>query len=219
VTPAHASRTTLIAQFALLCAIIVLMAFTPLGYLRVGIIEATLLMIPVALGAIRLGPLYGGLLGAVFGATSFAQCFGVSPFGTMLFSIDPLATFVVCLVPRILMGVLVALIYRALAGRHRNADLPALSDDQPSRSRDNLALGGAFASSALLNTILFVTLFLLLFGRSQFVTELASGKPLLAFIASLIGLNGIAELVVATTAGTAIGAAVQRATGAIRPRD
>jgi len=213
----------MIAQFALLSAIIILMAFTPLGYVRLGVVEATLLMIPVALGAIRLGPIGGALLGAVFGATSFAQCFGISPFGTMLLSISPVATFVVCMVPRILMGVLVALVYRALS-RHRAQQV--LYDEESTWIEDEvqhrrpvphqpntLALGVAFASSAFINTVLFVVFFLLLFGRTAFVAELAAGRSLLALIATLVGINGIAELAATFLIGTAIGSAVQRAMG------
>lgn len=66
---------------AILAAIILLMAFTPLGYLRVGPVSITFLVIPVVIGGMTLGPVRGGFLGAVFGATSFAQCFMGDPFG------------------------------------------------------------------------------------------------------------------------------------------
>jgi uncharacterized membrane protein len=222
----HIARTSVIAQFALLSAIIVLMAFTPLGYAHIGLVEATLLMIPVALGAIRLGPLAGAALGAVFGLTSFIQCFGASVLGTALLSISPLSTLVVCMVPRILMGLLVGLIYRGLA-QPRTPDAGHDEHDQwiagsvesyeiLSRRTDAAALPVAFLSSALLNTVLFVAFFLFLFGRSQLVVDLRAGQPLLAFIASLIGINGIAEAAVATVAGTAIGSAVQRAIGHVQ---
>ena len=40
--------------------------------------------IPVAVGAIVLGPISGAFLGLVFGLTSFSQCFGADTFGTTL---------------------------------------------------------------------------------------------------------------------------------------
>jgi len=189
----------MIALFALLSAIIILMAFTPLGYARIGIIEATLLMIPVAIGAIRMGPTAGGLLGAVFGLTSFAQCFGISPFGTTLFGISPISTFILTMVPRIAMGVLVALVYRVL------------TRSRVEGSHNTFALGIAFFFSALLNTVLFVGFFLILFGRTEFVRELQGGATLLAFFASFVGINGVAEAIIATISGTAIRTALQRA--------
>jgi len=190
------NRINVLAQVGLLSAVIVLMAFTPLGYLRFSVIEATLLMIPVALGAIRLGPRVGAWLGAVFGLTSFAQCFGISWFGTQLASISLLATFVTAMVPRVLMGILVALIYRALVR---------------SKSRETFAMGAAFFASALLNTILFVGLFYLLFGSSDFVRDMQAGRSLMVFLAWFIGINGIVELIAATVGGSIIGTALQRA--------
>ena len=68
------------ALTAVLAAIILLMAFTPLGYLHLGPVSITLLVIPVVIGGMTLGPVRGGFLGAVFGATSLAQCFMGDPF-------------------------------------------------------------------------------------------------------------------------------------------
>ena len=73
---------------AILAAIIILMAFTPIGYLRIGVVSITFLTIPVVVGGIVLGPLYGGFLGAVFGLTSLAQCFMGDVFGATLFSLS-----------------------------------------------------------------------------------------------------------------------------------
>ena len=89
---------------AVLIAIMLLFSFTPIGYLKVGAIEITFMCIPVAVGAILLGPACGALLGAVFGVTSFVQCFGLSTFGTFLFSVQPVYTALVCILPRILCG-------------------------------------------------------------------------------------------------------------------
>ena len=97
------AKTGRMVQLAILTAIILLMAFTPIGYLHFGIIEITLIMIPVIIGAIVLGPGAGAFLGGMFGLTSFIQCFGMSGFGAALLSIQPVLTFLVCMIPRILM--------------------------------------------------------------------------------------------------------------------
>ena len=50
------SSTLYMVELAMMIAIILLMSFTPLGYLRTPGLSITLLTIPVAVGAIILGP-------------------------------------------------------------------------------------------------------------------------------------------------------------------
>ena len=86
------------------------MAFTPIGYIKTAGLEITLIVVPVAVGAVTLGPTAGAILGGVFGITSFIQCFGMSQFGALLLGINPFLTFLVCVPTRILMGWLTGLI-------------------------------------------------------------------------------------------------------------
>ncbi len=55
---------------ALMMAIIILLANTPLGMIQLPIVKATTVHIPVILGAIVLGPMAGAILGATFGVCS-----------------------------------------------------------------------------------------------------------------------------------------------------
>ncbi|HBJ10753.1 MAG TPA: ECF transporter S component, partial [Ruminococcaceae bacterium] len=96
---------------SVLAAITAIVAFVPLKTLG---LEITFTMIPVAIGAILYGPSGGAVLGAVFGAVSFLQCLGYSPFGAALLAINPVFTFIVCVPTRILAGLLAGLIYKAL---------------------------------------------------------------------------------------------------------
>ena len=43
-------------EMALLTAVIVLMAFTPIGYIKTFGLEITLIVVPVTVGAVTLGP-------------------------------------------------------------------------------------------------------------------------------------------------------------------
>ena len=113
--------TKYLVEMALLVAIILLMAFTPIGYIKTAGLEITLIVVPVAVGAVTLGPVAGAILGGVFGITSFIQCFGMSQFGALLLGINPFFTFLVCVPTRILMGWLTGLIYHGL----RKTKLPA----------------------------------------------------------------------------------------------
>ena len=107
-------NTTYMVEMALLIAIILIMAFTPIGYIKTFGLEITLIVVPVAVGAVVLGPTAGAILGGVFGLTSFIQCFGMSAFGAMLLSINPAGTFVVCFVTRLVMGWLTGLIAQGI---------------------------------------------------------------------------------------------------------
>lgn len=55
---------------ALMAAIVVLLANTPLGMIQLPVIKATTTHIPVILGAVLLGPLAGSILGGVMGICS-----------------------------------------------------------------------------------------------------------------------------------------------------
>ncbi len=62
--------TRWMVSVALMAAVIVVLANTPLGMIQLPIIKATTVHIPVIIGAIVFGPLAGGILGGVFGVCS-----------------------------------------------------------------------------------------------------------------------------------------------------
>lgn len=55
---------------ALMAAIVIVLANTPLGMIQLPVIKATTVHIPVIIGAILLGPKAGAILGTVFGVCS-----------------------------------------------------------------------------------------------------------------------------------------------------
>ena len=55
---------------ALMMAIVILLANTPLGMIQLPIVKATTVHIPVIIGSIVMGPMAGGILGATFGICS-----------------------------------------------------------------------------------------------------------------------------------------------------
>ena len=192
--------TTKFVEMALLVAIILLMAFTPIGYIKTFGLEITLIVVPVTVGAITLGPAAGAVLGAVFGITSFMQCFGMGAFGTMLFSINPLGTAFVCIVPRLLEGLLCGLIFQALK-----------------KSMKNGAYLVASLSCPLLNTLFFMTSLVVVFYNTEyiqgFVSALGVSNPF-TFVVAFVGVQGLIEAVVCFVLAGAIsrtlGAALHR---------
>ena len=189
---------------ALMVGILLLMSTTPLGYLNIGPLAITFNVIPLAIAAIALGPWGGLIVGCVFGITSFLQCIGVggsSAMGVMLFSIDPVLTFIQRFVPRALDGLLLGYIYRFLR----------------KRTKSYVACAVTGFSSAFLNTLLFMTALVVLFGNTQYMQELIGGRNIIVFICTFVGVNAVAEMASSTILTGAIGTALDKA-GLFRER-
>ena len=128
------NKTAELVLTALFAAIIIIMAFTPLGYIPLVVINATIIHIPVILGSLFCGPKKGGFLGFIFGLTSFIKN-TVMPTSLSAFVFSPVlaASMVgtsgivksafICFVPRILVGILPYFVYigvkKALSSRHK----------------------------------------------------------------------------------------------------
>ena len=56
------TNTRWLTQLALLVAILLVLNYTPLGYLQIGPLSASLLTVPVAIGAMTMGPTAGAIL-------------------------------------------------------------------------------------------------------------------------------------------------------------
>ena len=186
--------TKYLVEMALLVAIILIMAFTPIGYIRTAGLEITLIVVPVAVGAVTLGPAAGAILGGVFGVTSFIQCFGMSPFGAALLGINGFLTFLVCVPTRILMGWLTGLIYKGL----RKTKLPS----GVSVTISNLCC-------PLLNTTFFMGTLVTLFAGTM--REQFGMTKVIPFIAAFVGVNGVVEAIVCFVIGTAVSMALKKA--------
>lgn len=187
-----------IAVLGILIGLIVLMAFTPVGYLRAGAVSISFLMIPVAIGAIAKGPWAGALLGTVFGITSFVQCFGMDAFGTYLASKNIVFTFIMCVICRALAGFLSGLVYKCLSKLKANAFVRS-------------SVTGLCA--AVFNTILFVGALILLFGKATVsdATGIDPSLGVIALFAAIVGINAILEAVASFILTGAVGVALIKA--------
>ncbi len=104
-----------LAQLALLAAIEVVMKLMGLGSVPVGPLYMSFLTVPIAVGAMTMGPTAGAILGGVFGLVSMKDAItGVSAMTSVFFQISPINTFVLCVVMRVLMGWCVGLLFRVL---------------------------------------------------------------------------------------------------------
>lgn len=183
-----------LTQLALLIALELVMANTPLGMLPVGPINASLLTIPVAIGAMLLGPAAGALLGAIFGATSFLNAVqGRSPMGVALMSISPVGYFVQAVIGRILCGLCCGLIYlgaKKLLPRHKK-----------------LCCGIGALAAPLLNTFFYMGFMMLLFFNTEYIQSKAAalgvGNPI-SLVIAMVGAQGLGEAVICCIIATAI---------------
>lgn len=185
-------------QLAVLIAITLLMAFTPLGFLRVGALSISMLTIPVVIGAMIMGPKAGAVLGLVFGCASFYQCFGMDAFGATLLSINPFFTFLVCIPTRTLMGYLAGVIFKAL---HKVDKTKTLS---------YFATG---LLGALMNTLFFMGMLMLCFGNSSYLQEMnqsLGNLSLIGFVFALCGINGLLEMPLSCIAGGGVAKVLNR---------
>ncbi|MEG1947101.1 MAG: ECF transporter S component [Lachnospiraceae bacterium] len=200
-------NTVYLVQMALLIAIILIMAFTPIGYIRTLGVDITLIVVPVAVGAVVLGPMAGTVLGAVFGLTSFIQCFGMSPFGAVLLGINPIYTFIVCFVTRTIVGGLTGLIYQGLFKLKATRKLSVVIT--------NLCC-------PLLNTVLVMGTLVLFFYQTSYIQGFADtlgvGNPV-TFIVAFVGINGVIEATVCFVVGSAISHALKKVVQNTIPED
>jgi len=186
------NRTRKLVQLALLTAIIIIMLVTPLGFLTIGPVSLTFISIPVAVGAVILGPLEGMFLGLIFGIVSYIKAIMGDPFGALLLSINPFFTLILCIVPRTLMGLLTGLTFRGLRKIIKFDIIPY-----------SISACGA----AVYNTALFIPTLGILFRGYE--NDLY-GSTFWAFLKVILLTNALPEAIVALVAGGAICYAVAR---------
>lgn len=191
-------NTKQLVTLGLLTAVLLIMAYTPLGYLNIGPLAITLNIIPVALAAITLGPIGGTIMGAVFGMTSFLQCIGVggtSAMGVILFGINPIMAFLQRMLPRVLDGFLLGYIFR-LCKKVSNAHISCFVTG---------------FCSAFLNTAFFMSALVLFFGSSEYLQGLINGQNILLFIITFVGINAVFEMIASTIITGMVGFALFKA--------
>lgn len=189
----------MLTRLALLVAIELVMKAVGLGSVPMGPLYMSFLTLPIAVGAIAMGPVAGLVLGGVFGAVSFYDAItGGSAMTSALFQVSPVHTFILCVVTRMLMGLCVALIFAALR-------------------KAGQAGGWSYILSAMmapaLNTLFFMGYIVLAFYNCDYVQGLVAkngaANPLM-FVVLLVGIQGVAEFLVSGILGGVVARAVAK---------
>lgn len=191
---------------AFFIALIIVMSFTDIGYIRLPLpAPLTLLVLPVTIGAILMGPICGMVLGFTFGCTSFALCFMGDPIGTLMIAQNVFLTIVVCIVTRTLMGLLIGLIFKGLKKAfHKILTNPEVSNGKKKSINIFIHAVSCF-SATFINTLLFTSLLLLCFYNIIEEKAAEAGAQVMIFVfANFVGINWILETIVNLLAGTVI---------------
>lgn len=96
-------------MIGMLSAISIFLGITGLGFIPLPTMRATIMHVPVIIGAIIEGPVVGALVGLVFGLFSMYQNF-TAPGPTSFIFWNP----IIAIIPRILVGIVAYYVYRAL---------------------------------------------------------------------------------------------------------
>ena len=197
--PAGSRYSTMsMVQVAIFGAIICIMAFTPfLGYIPLGFTRATIIHIPVIIASLLMGPKKGGVLGFLFGLTSFinntinptATSFVFTPFYSLGDVSGGIGSVIICFVPRILVGIIPYFVYKLI--------LKLSSEETRNRGVSNAGLVLAGISGALVNTLLVMNLIFVFFKEAYAQANEVAVSAVYSFILSVIGINGVPEAVVA----------------------
>ena len=185
---------------AMMAAIVVLLANTPLGLISVPPIKATTIHIPVILGGVLFGPLAGGILGGVFGVCSMVSntiapvpasiCF--SPFlnDTPVGALKAVWVAVGC---RILIGVVAGWLWLAL---------------KKLKGNEYVALPVVGFLGSMTNTVTVMGSIYVLFRAEYAAANNKAVSVVFDFIMATVTGAGVMEAVVALVLVTAIGKAL-----------
>lgn len=184
------NKTQYLAFMALFLAIEIVLVVTPLGYIQLGLISATIMHIPVIIAGISLGRKAGAQLGFVFGLTSMLNAtfrpgptsFIFSPFITVAGVSGNWTSLIIAFVPRILTGYLSGLIYQQLQKRNVN---------------DNICVIVAALVGTLTNTVLVLSGIYLFFGPQYAQIMNIAYQALIGVIFTIVATNGIGEAILA----------------------
>lgn len=188
---------TAMMQLAMLICIQFVMKAIGLGSVPVGPLYMSFLTLPIAVGAMIIGPEAGAILGGVFGLVSFKDALtGGSVMTSTLFAVSPVNTFILCVVTRVLMGYLAGVVFKAVSKLDRKGSWSYFV--------------GAIAAPVL-NTVFFMGFLVLAFYNTEYVqglvSKLGARNPLM-FIVLLVGLQGLVEAVTCGALGGVVVKAV-----------
>lgn len=190
---------------AMMAAIIILLANTPLGMIPLPVTKATTTHIPVILGAILLGPLAGGILGGVFGICSMLSntftpaltSFAFSPFLSTTGLSGAVKAVWISVGCRVLIGVVAGWLWIALSKGKVN-------------EWASLSIVGFVGS--MVNTVFVMGSIFVLFTQQYAQAKEVAMEAVSGLILGTVLMNGVPEALLAMVLVAAIGKALRKVT-------
>ena len=186
------TNTQWLVSVALMAAIVILLANTPLGMIQLPIIKATTVHIPVIIGAILLGPAAGAILGGVFGVCSLISntqaptllSFAFSPFLSTTGLAGAVKALWISIGCRVMIGLLSGLLWKALRKVNAKNMRFAL-----------LAVTGFFGS--MVNTGFVMGSIYLLFAKQYAEVKNVGMEAVFGLVMGTVTASGIPEAIAA----------------------
>lgn len=159
-----------------LSAISIMLSMTPLGFIPIGPTNATIMHIPVIIGAIIEGPVVGMAIGFIFGTTSLLRALTMPTVTSFIF-VNP----IVSILPRVLIGLIAYYVYQLVMKLTKNVFISGW-------------VTGMVGS--LVNTIGVLSMVYILYGArfAEALGKNASAAKTLIF--TIVTTNGIPEAIV-----------------------
>lgn len=185
------SNTGWMIRVALMAAIIILLANTPLGMIQLPIVKATTVHIPVIIGAILLGPKAGAILGGVFGICSLISntyaptllSFAFSPFMSTTGLAGAAKAIWISVGCRIMIGVVAGWIWKGL----KKINCPKI-----------LGYGLCGFVGSMTNTVMVMGSIYVLLAKQYAQAREVAGSAVFGLIMGTVTASGIPEAICAT---------------------
>ena len=194
-------NTRWMVQLALMAAVVVVLANTPLGMIQLPIIKATTVHIPVILGAILLGPLAGSILGAVFGICSLISntiaptllSFAFSPFMSTTGLTGALKALWISVGCRVLIGLAAGLLWKLF---------------KLCRMNDLIALPLVGFLGSMVNTVAVMGSIYFLLAAEYAAAKNVAVTAVFGLVIGTVTASGVPEAIAAAVLVTVIGKAL-----------
>lgn len=187
-------------ELALLIAIELVMKLLGLGSVPFGPLNMSFLTIPIAVGAMLMGPSGGAIMGGAYGLMSYYDAItGAGNMTAIFFQLDPINTLILCFGTRILLGFYTGWLFKLL---------------QKADKKNTACYFISALAAPLLNTCFFMGYIVLVFYQTEYiqnlVTSLGAANPL-HFIVALVGIQGLVEAVACSVVGGIVSKNVSKA--------
>ena len=177
-----------ITVIGMLSAISIMLGLSGFGFIPLPTAKATIMQIPVIIGALLEGPLVGAMIGLIFGLFSIVQNL-TTPTILSFAIINPL----VSVLPRVLIGITTYYAYKWTLGQ-----------------REGLRIGVGAVVGSLTNTFGFLTMLYLLYAAEFAATRGIELGTAAKVIYSIALVNGLPEAVIAAAICVPVVAAIKK---------